>query len=194
LEKAKKYDFPVLLHVVTTKGKGYEPASENPTSFHSSAPFDVRNGKFIKSGNKPSYSKMFGQTVLELVRESRADGSTVFFSSHILPEVQVVCDRVGIIREGKLVAVERVEDLISQQFKRLRISFRTMPPEEAFRLPGVEELGRDDYGVTLEVRENLEQLMEKAVAFGIQDIETYSVSLEEIFLAYYGANKGGAHA
>jgi 1-deoxy-D-xylulose-5-phosphate synthase len=71
LEKAKKYDFPVLLHVVTTKGKGYEPASENPTSFHSSAPFDVKNGKFIKSGNKPSYSKIFGQTVLELVRRDR---------------------------------------------------------------------------------------------------------------------------
>lgn len=71
LEKAKRYDFPVLLHVVTTKGKGYEPASENPTSFHSSAPFDVRNGKFIKSGNKPSYSKIFGRTVLRLVREDR---------------------------------------------------------------------------------------------------------------------------
>ncbi len=59
------------MHVVTTKGKGYEPASENPTSFHSSAPFDVKNGKFIKSGNKPSYSKIFGQTVLELVRRDR---------------------------------------------------------------------------------------------------------------------------
>lgn len=68
-EETKKYDFPVLLHVVTKKGKGYQPAADNPVSFHSSAPFDIQNGKFIKPGNKPSYSKIFGQTVLDLVRK-----------------------------------------------------------------------------------------------------------------------------
>jgi 1-deoxy-D-xylulose-5-phosphate synthase len=70
-EDAKKYDFPVLLHVITKKGKGYKPASDNPVSFHSSAPFDIQNGKFIKSGNKPSYSKVFGNTVRELIRKDR---------------------------------------------------------------------------------------------------------------------------
>lgn len=70
-EDAKKYDFPILLHVVTEKGMGYKPAVDNPSSFHSSAPFDIHNGKFIKSGKKPSYSKVFGQTVLKLVREDR---------------------------------------------------------------------------------------------------------------------------
>ncbi len=134
------------------------------------------------------------QSVLDLVLETKKDGNTVFFSSHILSEVQVVCDRVGIIREGKLVAVERVEDLTRQQFKRLRISFKKMPPDDAFDLPGVEEISRDENGVMLEIRENLEQVMEKAVLYGIQDIETYSVSLEEIFLAYYGANQGGSYA
>jgi ABC-2 type transport system ATP-binding protein len=134
------------------------------------------------------------QSVLDLVLETKDEGNTVFFSSHILSEVQVVCDRVGIVREGKLVAVERVEDLIRQQFKRLRISFRSTPPENAFDLPGVEEIDRDEHGVMLEIRENLEQLMETAVLYGIKDIETHSVSLEEIFLAYYGANHGGSHA
>jgi ABC-2 type transport system ATP-binding protein len=134
------------------------------------------------------------QRVLDLVLEAKDEGNTVFFSSHILPEVQVVCDRVGIIREGKLVAVERVEDLTRQQFKRLRISFGSMPPEKAFDLPGIEEISRDESGVTLEIRENLEQFMETAVPYGIRDIETFSVSLEEIFLAYYGANQGGGHA
>lgn len=70
-EEAKKYDFPLLLHVVTKKGRGYKPASDNPVSFHSSAPFDIQNGKFIRSGNKPSYSKVFGNTVLELIRRDR---------------------------------------------------------------------------------------------------------------------------
>jgi len=134
------------------------------------------------------------QRVLDLVQEAKDEGNTVFFSSHILPEVQVVCDQVGIIREGKLVAVERVEDLTRQQFKRLRISFGSMPPEKAFDLPGIEEISRDESGVTLEIRENLEQFMETAVPYGIRDIETFSVSLEEIFLAYYGANQGGGHA
>lgn len=70
-QEAKKYDFPVLLHVVTEKGQGYKPAEENPSSFHSSAPFDISNGKFIKKDNKPSYSKIFGQTVLKLIKEDK---------------------------------------------------------------------------------------------------------------------------
>jgi 1-deoxy-D-xylulose-5-phosphate synthase len=70
-EEAKKYDFPVLLHVVTRKGQGYEPATENPSSFHSSAPFNIENGKFIAREKGPSYSEVFGRTVLRLVREDR---------------------------------------------------------------------------------------------------------------------------
>ncbi|MCK4835452.1 MAG: 1-deoxy-D-xylulose-5-phosphate synthase [Candidatus Aminicenantes bacterium] len=70
-EEVKKYDFPILLHVVTKKGQGYKPAVDDPSSFHSSKPFDIQNGKFIKSGNKPSYSKIFGQTVLELVKKDK---------------------------------------------------------------------------------------------------------------------------
>ncbi|MEW5988139.1 MAG: ABC transporter ATP-binding protein, partial [Chloroflexota bacterium] len=56
------------------------------------------------------------QTVLDLVREARAEGRTVFFSSHILPEVEAVCDRVAIIREGRLAAVERVDNLTAKRF------------------------------------------------------------------------------
>lgn len=71
-EEAKKYDFPVLLHVVTEKGQGYEPAMEDPSSFHSSGPFTIENGKFIKKGTAPSYSSVFGSTVLELVRRDKS--------------------------------------------------------------------------------------------------------------------------
>lgn len=71
-EEAKKYDFPILLHVVTEKGQGYEPAMEDPSSFHSSGPFSIENGKFIKKGTVPSYSSVFGNTVLELVRRDKS--------------------------------------------------------------------------------------------------------------------------
>ncbi len=131
------------------------------------------------------------QTVLELVREAKADGRTVFFSSHILPEVQAVCDRVGIIREGRLVETERVEDLVARRMKRLSLIFSELPPAGVFDLEGVDELERAGQSVTLEVRENLPQVLATAAQYDVSDIETHSVSLEEIFLAYYGKENGG---
>lgn len=134
------------------------------------------------------------QTVLELVREAKAEGRTVFFSSHILPEAQAVSDRVGIIRNGQLVTVERVETLIKQQFHRLRLTFAETPPAGAFDMPGVVETGRIDHEVTLEVHENLNAALAAAVEYGVTGIETRPVTLEEVFLAYYGGSNGGEHA
>ena len=134
------------------------------------------------------------QTVMELVREASAAGATVFFSSHILPEVQAVCNRVGIIREGALVATERVETLTHQQFKRIRLAFAAEPPANAFDLEGVAVTGRNERGVTLEVRQNLSEVLARAASLGVADIETIPVTLEEIFLTYYGRRNGGNHA
>lgn len=134
------------------------------------------------------------QTVMEMVREVKADGRTVFFSSHILPEVQAVCDRVGIIREGELVATQRVEELIAAHLKRLTLSFAELPPADTFKLEGVTEIARKEQSVTLEVRENLPQVLSIAARHNIQDIETQTMSLEEIFLAFYGKGNGGRHA
>jgi ABC-2 type transport system ATP-binding protein len=133
------------------------------------------------------------QTVMELVKEIRNDGRTVFFSSHVLAEVQAVCDRVGIIRDGILVKVESVETLMRQQFRRLRIQFRESPPAEAFQLDGVTRSDDDGTTVTLEVRSNLEEVMRRASSWGIVDLETKPVTLEEVFLAYYGRTGSGAH-
>lgn len=135
------------------------------------------------------------QTVMELVQEAKDDGRSVFFSSHILPEVQEVCDRVGIIREGELIKTELVETLTKQQFKRLHLTLRDSPPNGAFAIEGVKETGRDGRMVTLEIRSGLDKVMERAVPFGIEDIETPPVSLEEIFLTFYErGNQGGDHA
>ena len=132
---------------------------------------------------------------MELVREVRADGRTVFFSSHILQEVQAVCDRVGIIREGELVKTERVETLTRQQYKRLRLTFRSAPPADAFAIDGVVEAGRDGSLVRLEVRRGLEEVLKRAVSLGIDDLETEPVTLEEVFLAFYGrGHNGGSDA
>jgi ABC-2 type transport system ATP-binding protein len=133
-------------------------------------------------------------TVLELVRETRAAGRTVFFSSHILSEVQAVCDRVGIIREGTLVAVERVDQLTRQQFRRLRITLERPPLPDAFAIPGVHEVARAGTSVTLEVRENLHELMQIVLGYGLRDLSEQPVTLDEIFMAYYGNKQGAIHA
>jgi len=125
------------------------------------------------------------QAVLELVQEVKKEGRTVFISSHNLKEVQTVCDRVGIIQNGELIKTEKVETLINQQLKRLEIHFRKEPPHDAFAIEGVKEISRDGNLILFEVSLDLDRLMEKAAPYGIKDIETKTVSLEEIFLAFY---------
>jgi ABC-2 type transport system ATP-binding protein len=134
------------------------------------------------------------QTVMEMVREVKADGRTVFFSSHILPEVQAVCDRVGIIREGELVATQRVEELIAARLNRMTLIFADLPPIGTFDQEGVTELTRTEKSIVLEVRENLPKVLAIAAQYDIRDIETHNMSLEEIFLDFYGKGNGGKHA
>ena len=130
------------------------------------------------------------RTVLDLVREAKDDGRTVFFSSHILSEVQAVCDRVGIIRDGQLVASERVEDMFAQRMNRMSLIFHEIPPAGTFDFPGVIELERGEQSIMLEVRENLPQVLAAAAQYQAVDIDTHNISLEEIFLAYYGKGNG----
>lgn len=134
------------------------------------------------------------QTVLDMVREAKAEGRTVFFSSHILSEIEAVCDRVGIIRDGRLVATERVEDLVGRRINRLTMVFETLPPAGTFAFDGVAELDRHDQSVTLEVTANLAQVLAAAAQHHVVDIETHNIGLEEIFLTYYGRGHGGNHA
>ncbi len=135
------------------------------------------------------------RTVLELVRESRSEGHTVFFSSHILSEVQAVCDRVGIIRAGVLISVERVDTLIKQRFRRLRLTLEQSPPATAFATNDVKELDRFDHSVTLQIHDGMQGVMETAAQYGLRDVEELPVTLEEIFMAYYGQGQQteGAH-
>jgi ABC-2 type transport system ATP-binding protein len=135
------------------------------------------------SGLDPLMQKV----VLDLVKEAQREGRTVFFSSHNLYEVQAVCDRVGIIRQGHLTTIERVDHLISLQYRRLRLVLAADPAPEAFRMEGVNEVSRMNQEILLEVQqEALGQVLEAAGKIGVLDLETQPVTLEEIFFAYYG--------
>ncbi|WP_069649487.1 1-deoxy-D-xylulose-5-phosphate synthase [Caloranaerobacter ferrireducens] len=71
LKRAKNVDGPVLIHVITKKGKGYKPAEEDPDKYHSASPFEIETGKFKKKVDRPKYSEVFGETLLELAKKDK---------------------------------------------------------------------------------------------------------------------------
>lgn len=126
------------------------------------------------------------QEFFRLIEQARETNQTVFVSSHILPVVERICDRVGIIRKGKLVAVEDVDDLKAGALRNLEIYFGEKPPKEEFAdLPGVQEVTVEDYLLRCKIVGELDGLIKKATNFEIINIVSHEPSLEEIFLKYY---------
>ena len=127
------------------------------------------------------------QEVLRMLAEAQDDGATVFFSSHIISEVQVVADRAAIIREGKIVEVVETASLLNRSMRRVRIRFQQPTDVNAlFNLPGVELLAKDDgLSVLLQVEGEMDALVKTLAQYPVSDFETERTSLEEIFLAYY---------
>ncbi len=127
------------------------------------------------------------QEVLHMVAEAREQGATVFFSSHILSEVQEIAERVGIIRLGKVVEVAETASLINRSLRRVRVRFRqAVDSKELVALPGVSVLSQDDgLSLTLQVEGEMDGLIKKIASYPVIDMETERPSLEEIFLTYY---------
>ncbi|NOR88657.1 MAG: ATP-binding cassette domain-containing protein [Anaerolineales bacterium] len=127
------------------------------------------------------------QEVLRMLAEAQDNGATVFFSSHIISEVQAIADRVAIIRKGKIVEVAETASLLNRSMRRVRIRFQ-QPTEadELFNLPGVELLTQDDgLSILLQVEGEMDALIKTLAHYPVSDFETQRTSLEEIFLAYY---------
>ncbi len=122
-----------------------------------------------------------------MIGEAVADGRTVFLSSHILPEVEALCHRVGIIREGHLVTVEEIDALKARALRRLEIHFAAPVPPEAFaNLPGVQDVSTRDSVVRCTVIGALDAVVKAAARFEVVNVVSHEPSLEEIFLGYYG--------
>jgi len=128
-----------------------------------------------------------------LCGEARDEGRTVFISSHQLPEVEHLCDRVGIIREGRLLAVELIAALKERALRKLEIDFGEPVSAEAFaNLPGVRDLTVHDGVLRCTVMGSLDTLVKTAARFEVRNVRSVETSLEEIFLAYYGAGEEAA--
>jgi ABC-2 type transport system ATP-binding protein len=127
------------------------------------------------------------QTFYELVREARAAGRTVFLSSHVLPEVERVCDRVGILRDGRLVAVERIADLRSRAIRRLEIGFSgPVSPEPFAAVAGIRDLTIVGDTLRCTVVGTMDSILKAAAQHEIRTLTSVEPSLEEVFLAFYG--------
>ncbi len=127
------------------------------------------------------------QTFHQLMIEARDEGRTVFLSSHILSEVQAICERVAILRDGQLKAVERVSDLMRVQFHYVTVNFRQpVPISRLMSVPGVSELSADGNGLKFKLAGDLDPVLRAVNDQYIVDMRVQEPSLEEIFLTFYG--------
>ena len=130
------------------------------------------------------------QRFYDLVVAARTGGRTVFLSSHVLPEVERVCDRVGILREGRLVAVERIADLRERAIRRLEIRFcRPVALDDFAGVVGTSELAVDGDTLRCTVSGTMDPILKAANRFEIRTVTSTEPSLEEVFLAYYGEER-----
>jgi ABC-2 type transport system ATP-binding protein len=125
-----------------------------------------------------------------LLSETKKEGRTVFLSSHILPEVEKVCDRVGIIRQGKLVTVETIESLKSHSMRQLEIVFAGPVPRDKFiNIAGVHDIVVLGNLLTCNVVGSLDALVKAAAKYEVVNIISHEPTLEEIFMTYYNEGK-----
>ena len=128
------------------------------------------------------------QEFYRLVNETRDAGATIFLSSHILSEVEHACDRVGIVRSGRLVKVADLDEIHSIRVHRLEIEFApgTEVPQEAIRsVAGVEDLVVEDNKVTCAVKGTFDPLLKALSGTTVINLVSHEPSLEEVFLTYY---------
>jgi ABC-2 type transport system ATP-binding protein len=126
------------------------------------------------------------QEFYAVIREAKADGRTVFLSSHILSEVERTCDRVAIIREGRLARVDRTEALRDLAHHQVELVFAgPVPTAEFMALPGVSDVVAEDHTLRLRVSGNIAPLVRAAARYELADFVSREPSLEETFLAEY---------
>ena len=125
----------------------------------------------------------------KIIKNMKKQGITIFLSSHDLSEVQSVCDRVGIIKEGKMILVENVEELKSKFMQHVKVTFKdgNIPNLDDFKaISSVIFVDKqNEKTFNLQVSEDINELMKFITNYGIHRISIQDASLEEIFLQYY---------
>jgi ABC-2 type transport system ATP-binding protein len=122
--------------------------------------------------------------VFDLIRQENKSGVTVFFSSHILGEVQRLCSRVGIIREGRLVEISDIRTLQQNNYKKIHVAAEGLSPA-SFDLPGVTNIQAENGTLRFFFKGDINQIVQKISTLQVADVTIEEPTLEEIFMHYY---------
>lgn len=125
------------------------------------------------------------QRFFELIGEENKKGATVFFSSHILGEVQKMCSRVAFIKEGKIIKLEKMSTLQENTYKRFSVEAKTSINKEAFNISGVSDLEIKDNTAHFIFKGNINDILKRITEIELRNISIVEPDLEEIFLHYY---------
>lgn len=124
-------------------------------------------------------------TIYETLEDLKNKGKTIFMSSHNLPEVERVCDRAGIIKDGKLVAIEKIEELGEKRLRRVEVRFEDKYTKQEFKFDGVENIEEVPDGLILTVRGDINSVLQKIAQHKLHDLEISHATLEDVFLEFY---------
>ena len=131
------------------------------------------------------------RTFFDILHEARTEGRTVFLSSHIIDEVDRTCDRVAIIREGRLVQVDRIEAIRRLAFHHVELTFGAPVASGIFTsIDGVSDVEVDGQVIRMRVAGPIGAVLGAAAPHGIVDVVSREPNLEDVFLAQYGADDG----
>jgi ABC-2 type transport system ATP-binding protein len=125
------------------------------------------------------------QKFFDLIALENKKGATVFFSSHILGEVQKMCSRVAFIKEGKIIKTEKMSTLQENSYKRFSIEAKSQVDKETFNIKGVSSLEVKNETANFIFKGNLNSMMKKISEIELRNISIVEPDLEEIFMHYY---------
>lgn len=125
------------------------------------------------------------QKFFDLLETENKNGATILFSSHILSEVQRLCDRVAIIKEGRIVTVEKISTLKENTYKKFKIEMASKANQGYFNIDGVNQIEVDGNTISFLFRGNINPIMKKISEIEIVNIWVEEPDLEEIFMHYY---------
>lgn len=125
------------------------------------------------------------QKFFDLLAEKNKRGTTILFSSHILGEVQRMCSRVAIIKEGRIISLEKISDLRENSYKKIKVETAAEIKGDYFQLTGINNLEVKGNTISFLYRGNINLIMKKISEINLSNISIEEPSLEEIFLHYY---------
>ncbi|UPV72990.1 ABC transporter ATP-binding protein [Halorussus limi] len=125
------------------------------------------------------------ERLYEFIEDERSRGTTFFFSSHVLSEVRKVCDRVGIVRDGRLVAMEDVEELLDRSGKRVRVAVEEALDPADFEIAGVHDLDAGDGDASFMFTGEYDALLDHLREYTVRDLEIEEAPLEDVFMKFY---------